>query len=97
MTLIESDPGSKAAQEYYKRLHELEKKKSVKRKPGSIIVKNMRGGRILSTEKIELNEDGKPLSEEELTFKRKYLDFASTTFPEVNPVDMVLPDYKGRG
>ena len=61
------------------------------------MIKNMKGGKVTSTKNIELNEDGNPLTEEEATFKKKYIDFASTTFPEVNPIDMVLPDYKGSG
>ena len=98
MAEIESDPESKAAKEYYKKLSDLEKKNPSKRKaPGSILIKNMKGGRVLSTQNIELNEDGNPLTGEELTLKKKYIDFASTTFPEVNPIDMVLPDYKGSG
>lgn len=97
MAEIETDPDSEAAKEYYKKLKELEKKNPPKRKPGAIIIKNMRGGRTISTEKIEQNEDGTPLSNEEQELKKKFIDFAKTTFPEVNPIDLVLPDFKGNG
>jgi len=44
-----------------------------------------------------MNDDGTPMSEEEIIHKRKFLDFAKVTFPEVNPIDMLLPDNKGNG
>lgn len=44
-----------------------------------------------------MNDDGTPMSEEELTHKRKYLDYASMSFPEVNPIEMLLPEHKGNG
>ena len=37
------------------------------------------------------------MSEEEIKVKRKYIDFAATTFPEVNPIDLVRPEIKGNG
>ena len=57
----------------------------------------MRGSRTLSTNNIEQNEDGTPMSEEELKVKRKYIDFAKITFPEVNPIDFTRPEIKGNG
>ena len=48
-----------------------------KRKPASVIIKNMRGGRTMSTENIEQNEDGTPMSPEEVEAKRKVIDYAS--------------------
>ena len=99
ITEIETNPDGKEAQEYYKKLAELERKSpsKKKRKPAPIIIKNMRGNRTLSTQNILMNEDGTPLSEEEIVHKRKFLEFANVTFPEVNPVEMVLPDFKGNG
>jgi len=35
-----------------------------------------------------MNEDGTPMSEEEITLKRKFIDYAAITFPEVNPIDL---------
>lgn len=44
-----------------------------------------------------MNEDGTPMSEEEMTHRRKYVDFTQETFPEVNPIELLLPEYKGSG
>ena len=51
ITEIESNPDGKEAQEYYKRLAELERNSPSKKrkKPATIIIKNMRGSRTLST------------------------------------------------
>ena len=57
----------------------------------------MRGSRTLSTQSIDQNEDGTPMNEEELKVKRKYIDFAKITFPEVNPIDFTVPAIKGNG
>jgi len=57
----------------------------------------VRGGKTLSTTEIEMNEDGTPVSNEEVVFRHKYIDFAATTYPEVNPIDYTLPDLKGSG
>ena len=38
-----------------------------------------------------------PNSKEEALFQKKYTDFATETFPEINPVDVIQPDYKGQG
>lgn len=35
------------------------------------------------------------MSEQELAVKAKFIDFASTTFPEVNPIDFMVADLKG--
>ena len=99
ITEIETNPDGKEAQEYYKKLAELERNSPNKkrRKPAPIIIKNMRGNRTLSTQNILMNDDGTPMSEEEIVHKRKFLDFAKVTFPEVNPVEMILPDFKRSG
>ena len=98
MMEVEKNPNSKEAQEYYKNLSELERNNPRKKtKHASIIIKNMRGGKTLSTENIAVNEDGTPKSQDELDYDRKYLDFAKVTFPEVNPIEMLLPDHKGNG
>ena len=68
-----------------------------KRKPASVIIKNMRGSKTMSQSNIEMNEDGTPMSEEEMTHRRKYVDFTQETFPEVNPIELLLPEYKGSG
>ena len=39
-----------------------------------------------------LGEDGKPLSQEEMTTRRKYTDFAAVKFPEVNPISLKVKD-----
>ena len=57
----------------------------------------MRGGKTVSSQHIEMNEDGTPMSDEELEMKAKVIDYAATTFPEVNPIDFKLPDLKGKG
>ena len=44
-----------------------------------------------------MNEDGTPMSNEELEKKAKFIDYAATTYPEVNPIDFKLPDLKGKG
>ena len=49
MMEFERNPNTKAAQEYYKKLSELEKNSVKKRKPATVIIKNMRGGKTLST------------------------------------------------
>jgi len=41
--------------------------------------------------------DGQPLSPEEATLKRKKVDFSKFVFPEVNPLELSLPDYKNKG
>lgn len=77
-------------------MEKLEKKSESKQgRPADTIIKNVTGGRIVSTEKIELDDEGVPLSTDELTFKRKYINFAKTAFPEVNPIDYKLPSLKG--
>ena len=51
MTEIETNPEGKEAQEYYRQLAELERSSPIKKrkKPATIIIKNMRGSRTLST------------------------------------------------
>ena len=44
-----------------------------------------------------MNEDGTPMSMEEIEHKKKFIDYASVTYPEVNPIEMILPDLKGNG
>lgn len=51
----------------------------------------------MSTQSIPMNDDGTQMSEEQLTHRRKYLNFASDTFPEINPIEMLLPEHKGNG
>ena len=98
MIEIETNPDSKEAQEYYQKLREMDKlNPKNKRKPASVIIKNMRGGRTMSTESIEQNEDGTPMSPEEIEAKRRTIDYASQTFPEVNPVELLVPGPKGSG
>ena len=57
----------------------------------------MRGSKVMSTQSIPMNDDGTQMSEEQLTHRRKYLNFASDTFPEINPIEMLLPEHKGNG
>ena len=98
MNEIESNLASKEAQEYYKRLSEMQKKSGMKsRGPTTITIKNMRGGRTISEENIQVNEDGTPLSPEELEHHRKFIDFSKEAYPMVNPIDFLLKDYKGNG
>jgi len=52
----------------------------------------------MSTNKeIPLGADGNPLSEAEVEFNKKYVDFTKVKFPEVNKLDFVVPDYKTSG
>ena len=37
--------------------------------------------------KVELDSNGQPLSEEELLFRRKNVDFTKFVFPEINFVN----------
>ena len=97
MVEIEKNPNTKEAKEYYQKLSEIQKNNVSRRKPASVIIKNVRGGRTLSTTEIEQNEDGTPVSNEEIVYRKKFIDFAATTFPEVNPIDYNLPDLHGKG
>ena len=64
---IEQNPNTEEAKAYYQKQSQLQKSRnSVKRKSGSVIIKNMRGGQILSTSETKMNEDGTPMSEEEM-------------------------------
>ena len=55
----------------------------------SMIVKTMRRGKTMYEEDILLGADGNPLPKEEALFQKKYVDFASDTFPEINPVEVI--------
>lgn len=46
---------------------------------------------------IEMNEDGTPMSEDEIAFEKKVINFASVVYPEHNPIDFKLPDLHGKG
>ena len=65
-----------------------------RRTPGSVIIKNMRGSKTVSTESIEMNEHGEAMSEDDSLMRRKFIDYTAVTFPEVNPIDLVLSDSK---
>lgn len=88
MTEIDTNPQSKEAKEYYKQLADLEKKAPAKR-PMSMIVKTMRRGKTMYEEDILLGADGNPLPRAEALFRKKYVDFAPHTFPEINPVEVI--------
>ena len=44
-----------------------------------------------------MNEDGTPLSPEELEYHRKFIDYTKEVYPVINPIDMLLPAHKGNG
>ena len=50
-------------------------------------------------EKLIADRFGNPLSEEDQIIFRKKVDFMNDEFkfPHVNPIDLVLPSYKGNG
>jgi len=92
MAEIDNDPNSQKSIDYYKKLEDLERG-NTKRKPTTITVKTMRRGKS-SMEHITLGEDGQPLSREEALLKKKYTDFKEHSYPEVNSMDIFVPDYK---
>ena len=44
-----------------------------------------------------MGDDGTPLSMDEYLVRRKFIDFREVDFPEINPIEMVVPAYKARG
>lgn len=92
MNEIDSDPNSQKSIDYYKNLEKMEKG-SKSRKPGQITIKTMRRGKS-SVENITLGEDGKPLTHDEATVKKKFTDWEKYSYPETNSVDLFVPDYK---
>ena len=92
MAEIDNDPNSQKSIDYYKKLDNMEKG-SKKNKPTTITIKTMRRGKS-SLEHISLGEDGQPLSREDALFKKKYTDWKEHSYPEVNSMDIFVPDYK---
>ncbi len=75
MTEIDSDPDSKRAQDYYKKLEEMERKNPNKKK-SQIIIKTMKRGRTVKQETFQDGSFiGKQITEEERVFQRKYIDY----------------------
>ena len=94
MVEIDSDPNSKRAQEYYKRLEDMERKNPNKKK-SSIIIKTMRKGKTVRQDSYSDGAFiGQKLTLEEKEFQKKYIDYKAVQFPEVNPIEMVV---KGQG
>ncbi len=86
MTKIDQEPDSKQSQEYLKQMEEQARNTQTKRS-NNILIKTMkRGGRTMVS-KVELDSNGQPLSEEELLFRRKNVDFTKFVFPEINFVN----------
>jgi hypothetical protein len=95
MAEIDSDPASEKAKAYYKKLAEIERTNKKKRN-AVITIKTIKRGKTLGTTNVMLGADGLPLSEQEIEFQKKYVDFTNERyiFPEVNPVNLQVPDYK---
>lgn len=94
MTEIDSDPDSKRAQDYYKRLEEMERNNPNKKK-SQIIIKTMKRGRTVKQETFQDGSFiGKQITEEERIFQRKYIDYKAVQFPEINPIELKV---KGQG
>ena len=101
MDEIDKNPASKTAQDFYKSVKKFEESKSKPRKrPAKTIVMTMKGGRVMSKKEIapaEFDTSGKEITAEEAEFNRKYVDFNKLKWPEVNPIELVRPDYKQKG
>lgn len=90
MTEIDSDPHSKRAQEYYQKLEELERKNPNKKK-GQIIIKTMKKGRTVKTERYQDGQQiGQRLTQQEQEFQKKYFDYKEYQFPEANPIELTV-------
>ena len=48
MAQVEQNPHTEEAKEYYKKLSKLSSKSASKRKPAAVIIKNVRGGKMVS-------------------------------------------------
>ena len=80
MTYIETNPNSAEAQKYGNQLEELERKNKNK-KASQILIKTMKKSNLQGDMlKIEIGEDGKPLSEEDALFSKKNVDFTQWKF-----------------
>lgn len=95
ITEFDSDPSSKKAQDFYKKLDEIERQ-NPKKKKSQIIIKTMKKGRTISKEQLDSFSLGQRLSEEEEEFKRKFIDWKSIQFPQVNPVELVSKSGKSQ-
>lgn len=94
---IDSNPESAEAKAYYKAFEEIEKASAQKkiRRPSNIIIKNMRKGKETSRQEVMIDENGDPMTEAQIEFLRRHVNFAQYSFPEVNPIEVSRPDYKG--
>ena len=101
MSEIDENPESKESKEFLKKLYEYESKQTnSRRKPAPIIVKTIKRGKTIKTEKIvqkEMDAEGKEVSAEDAEFARKYVDYNKIKWPERNTIEMERPDYKGIG
>ena len=50
----------------------------------------------MGEQKIEIGPDGNPLSPQELIVRKKYTDFTEVKYPEVNTLNLRVPDYKDK-
>lgn len=87
MTEIEADPNSKKAQNYFNSLVEFERT-NTKKRSSQILIKTMKrtGGRN-TVNRIEVDQNGQPLSADEALFRKKNVDFTKYTWPEVNKIN----------
>ena len=59
------------------------------KKQAKVIIKTIKRGKTISNEKFEMTGGiGKQLSQEQLIFEKKFIDYSKIQFPEKNPVDL---------
>ena len=60
----------------------------------------MKRGRVMSKEEIDpvqFDTSGKEVTPDEAEYNRKYFDYTKVKWPEINPIELVRPDYKQKG
>ncbi|CDW71931.1 UNKNOWN [Stylonychia lemnae] len=87
ITEIDSDPNGKSAQDFYKKIEELEKSNQNKKK-SQIIIKTLKKGKNVQNLKYDMTGGmGRQISQEQMMFERKHIDFKRFQFPEICPID----------
>ena len=100
MAEIDENPNSEKAQKFRAAVEKHEAKRKRKgRQPAKTIIMTAKAGMRVSMNYIEPDvvEKKSALSPEEEEYKRKYLDYKVSRWPELNGIEMVRPDYKGNG
>ena len=57
----------------------------------------MKHGRVMSKEEVDpvqFDTSGKEVTPDEAEYNRKYFDYTKVKWPEINPIELVRPDYK---